>query len=307
MVSQDLRQLQETLNRKADMIQREFIAAGDKLHSLGRKITEAHGDEQKTLLAEQEAVHQHRLALADEINIWRDRARNALHPLGEAQLRAYLNELVATEDEAVRAGAEHVLLLMNATEEELAHMAAQQERSRPTTPVGRLVERARTEFDLRGQEPSFRQRAAVEFANRPGLSQNDDALAELEAAVDDPDPLVQEVVLLTLIQVHRFRAVRLADLDIALASTERLTQINHPAAIPALIEIAQAHRPGFTHAPNNDVVESTNRPLREAAIKRLVTWNTPQALAAVNARRQDRDSYIVEVANRALASVSSSP
>jgi len=306
MVNQELRQLQETLNRKADMIQREFGVAGEKLHGLARRIKDAKDEELKALLAEQEALHQQRLVLAEEINVWRDRARNVLHPLGEAQLRAYLAELLATEDEAVRAGAERVLVLMNATDAELAQIAAQQTRARPTTPVGRLVERARTEFDLRGQDPSFKQRAAVEFANRPGLSQDDGALAELEAAVDDPDPLVVEVVLLTLVQVHRFRAVRLADLDIALASTERLTKINHPAAIPALIEIAQAHRPGFTHAASG-VVETDNRPLREAAINRLATWNTPQALAAVNARRQDRDSYIVEVANRALASVSSSP
>ncbi len=306
MVNQELRQLQETLNRKADTIQHEFTAVGDKIRSLGRRITESEGDEQTAWLAEQEALHQHRLALAEEVNVWRDRARNVLHPVGEAQLRAYLAELAALGDETVQAGAEHVLFLMNATEEELAQLAAQQERARPTTPVGRLVERARTEFDLRGQDPSFKQRAAVEFANRTGLSQNDDALAELEAAVNDPDPIVQEVIVLTLIQVHRFRAVRLADLDIGLVSTERLTQINHPAAIPALIEIAQAHRPGFTHTAT-EVVETTNRSLREAAIKRLATWNTPQALAAVNARRQDRDSYIVEVANRALASVSSSP
>jgi len=305
MVNQGLRQLEEALNRKADAIQREFIAVGEKLHGLGRRITETHGDEQQTVLAEQEALHQHRVVLAEEVNAWREKARNALHPLGEAQLRAFLSELVANDDEAVRSAAQRVLVLINATEEELAQLAAQQTRARPSTPAGRLVERARTEFDLRGPDPSYKQRAAVEFANRPGLAQNDGALAELEAAANDPDPIVQEVVVLTLIQIHRFRAVRLADLDIGLASTERLTQINHPSVIPALIEIAQAHRPGFTHS-GNAVVESNNRPMREAAIKRLAAWNTPQALTAVNARRQDRDSYIVEVANRALAGISSS-
>jgi hypothetical protein len=190
--------------------------------------------------------------------------------------------------------------LIDATDEELAQLAAKQTRARSTTPAGRLVERARTEFDLRSQDPAHRQKAAFEFSNRSGMAQNDDALAELEAALGDPDPIVNEVITLTLIQMHRFRAIRLADLDIGLVSTERLASFTHPAAIPALIEVAQAHRTGFTHV-DNAVVESNNRPLREAAIRRLVSWNTPQALAAVHARRQDRDSYIVEVANRALA------
>jgi hypothetical protein len=306
MVNQALRQLQEALNHKADTIQREFIVVGEKLHSLGRRITEARGDEQQALLAEQEALHQNRQALAEEVNIWRDRAREVFRSQGEAQLRGFLTGLTTMNDETVRAAAERALILANATEEQLAALAETEVRARPTTPAGRLIERAHTEFDLRGQDPAFRQRAAVEFANRPGLAQNDDALAELEAAVGDADPIVQEVVLLTLVQIHRFRAVRLADLDVGLVSTDRLTHINHPAAIPALIEIAQAHRTGFTHT-DNEVVEASNRPLREAAIVRLVAWNTPQALAAVNARRQDRDSYIVEVANRALAKVSSSP
>jgi hypothetical protein len=219
---------------------------------------------------------------------------------GEDKLRAYLGELLATGDEAVVAATQEVLFLINATEEQLAELAAKRQRAKASTPAGRLIERARAEFDLRGKDPAPRQRAAVEYANRPGLAQNDEALAELEAALGDPDPIVNEVVALTLIQVHRFRAIRLADLDIGYASTQRLIQITHPAAIPALIEIAQAHRTGFRRE-GEVVIESSNRPMREAAIFRLAAWNTPQALAAVNARRQDRDSYIVEVANRALA------
>ncbi len=306
MINQGLRQLQEALNQKADTIQREFTAIGEKLRGLGRRITETHGEEQAALLAEQESLHQSRQALAEEVNVWRDRARVVFRSSDEADLRHYLDEMMAAGDEAVRAAAERALYLMNATDEELAQLAEQQNRARPTTPAGRLVERARTEFDLRGQDASYRQRAAIEFSNRPGLAQNDDALAELEAAASDPDPIVNEVVTLTLIQMYRFRAVRLADLDIGLAATEKLTRINHPAAIPALIEIAQAHRPGFTHA-NDAVVESNNRSMREAAILRLAAWNTPQDLAAVQARRQDRDSYIVEVANRALGAVSAPP
>jgi hypothetical protein len=305
MVNQGLRQLQETLNHKADLIQHEFIAVGETLHGLGRKIVETHGEEREAALAEQEQLRQKRQTLAEEINVWRDRARLALPPMAEAKMRVYLAELIAAGDDAVRTAAEQVRYLIDATDEELAQLAAKQVRARSTTPAGRLVERARTEFDLRGQDATPRQKTAVEFTNRTGMAQNDDALAELEAALGDADPLVNEVVTLTLIQMHRFRAMRLADLDIGLASTKRLAEFTHLAAVPPLIEIAQTARTGFTRS-GNDVIESNNRPLRETAIVRLVSWNTAQSLAAVRARRQDRDSYIVEVANRALANVTTS-
>jgi hypothetical protein len=305
MVNQGLRQLQETLNRKADTIQHEFIAVGETLHAMGRKIIEARPNEREALVAEQERLRQKRQTLAEEINVWRDRARLALPPMAEAKMRVYLAELIATGDDGVRVAAEQVLHYLDATDEELEQLAAKQVRARSTTPAGRLIERARTEFDLRAQDPAARQKAAFEFTNRTGMAQNDDALAELEAALGDADPIVNEVITLTLIQMHRFRAIRLADLDVGLTSTKRLTEFTHLAVIPALIEIAQTHRTGFTHS-DNLVIESNNRPLREAAIVRLVAWNTPQSLAAVRARRQDRDSYIVEVANRALATVTTS-
>jgi hypothetical protein len=304
MVNQGLRQLQEALNRQADTIQREFINVGEKLRGLGRQITETQGAEQQALLAEQEKLRNNQQALAEQVNIWRDRARIALRPMSGATIHAYLNELIADGDDAVRAAASQVLFMIDATDDQLAQLAAKQTQARPTTPAGRLVERARSEYDLRGKDPAPRQAAAVEFANRPGLAQNDDVLVELEAALGDPDSTVNEVVTLTLVQIHRFRAIRLADLDVGLVSTNRLIQFTHPAAIPALIEIAQTHRTGFTHA-DDAVIESNNRPLREAAILRLVAWNTPQSLAAVQARRQDRDSYIVGVATRALAAMSS--
>ena len=303
MISPALRQLQDTLNRKADSIQHEFTAIGERLHQVSRRVAETHDPEERsTLLTEQETLHKKRAELAEAINVWRDRARETLRLPGETELRLYLKDMMATGDDAVRAAAEWVLHLLDATDEELAQLAAKQVQVKSSTPAGRMVERARTEFDLRGKDIGPRHTAAVEFANRPGMAQNDAALAELEAALGDADPIVNEVVTLTLIQLHRFRAVRLADLDIGLASTKRLVQFTHPAAIPALIEIAQTHRTGFARS-DNVVIETSNRPLREAAIQRLAAWNTQQAVAAIRARQQDRDAYIVETANRALASI----
>jgi hypothetical protein len=164
-----------------------------------------------------------------------------------------------------------------------------------------LIERARTEYDLRGKDPAPRHKAAVEFANRPGMAQNDEALAELEAALDAyaQDALVKEVVTLTLIQLHRFRATRLGDLDAAYASVQRLTRLNHPAVIPVLIEIVETPRTGFAQGEGG-MVEGNNTRSREAALRSLVEWHTPEAQAAVRARQRDRDPQIAQEAARAL-------
>lgn len=299
MIGQGLRQLQETLNRKADAIQHEFIATSEKLQRLSRQLLEAHGEERTPIEAEQAALHEQQQALAGDINLWRERAREAVRQQGEAALRAYLAELQATGDETVRQAVDQVLYLIDATEEELAKLSQSQARARPTTPAGRLIERARTEFDLRGKDPAPRQKAASEFANRSGMAQNDDALAELEAAAGDKDALVSELVLLTLIQMHRFRAMRLADLDAVHRSVERLTQLKHPAVIPVLIEVAANPRTGYVEAEHG-MVEGSNARSREAALNRLAEWHTAEAYAAVQARQFDRDRHIVEVAARLL-------
>ena len=118
MIGQGLRQLQEVLNRRADAVQREFIAIGEKLQALNRKILEAHGDERTPLLAEQEALHTNQAALAGEINVWRDRGRAVMHQRSDAELRAVLAELVALHDEAIQPAVDHALFLLNASDEE---------------------------------------------------------------------------------------------------------------------------------------------------------------------------------------------
>ena len=168
--------------------------------------------------------------------------------------------------------------------------------AKPTSPAGRLIQRARTEYDLRGSDPAPRQRNAVEFANRPGMAQDDAALAEIEAALNDPDRMVREVAALTAIQLHRFRAVRLADLDAAHDSVLRLTRLNHPAVVPALIDVLEHPRTGFVNGDE----EGNNDRSRRVALTRLVEWHTADAQHAIRRRQFDRDPQVVHVAERAL-------
>jgi hypothetical protein len=299
MIGQELRQLQQALDQKADVVQRDFLVASDELQSLAHLLAEAHGAQREPMLAEQAALRQKQQALADEINLWRDRARAVLRKPDDAALLAFLDELAATGDASVRPAVERVRHLLKLPADELDQLRQRQASAPPTTLVGRLIQRAHTEYDLRGVYPAQRQQAAFEFANRPGLAQNDDALAELEAALDDEDPLVNEVLVLTLMQIHRFRALNLGDLDAALVSVQRLTRLQHPAVVPVLIEILKTPRTGFVAGPGG-VQAGNNRRAREVALSRLADWHTPQAQAAVRVCQTDRDPEIAQDAARLL-------
>lgn len=300
MIGLGLRQLQEALNRKADGIQREFVLLSERLQQISQKLLEARGEERERLRAEQESLRARQQQIADEVNLWRERARAVLSQRGGAALRAYIEELVALDDPDFRTAAQHALYLMDASEEELAALAEQANiRPEAKTPAARLIERARTEYDLRGVDSAPRYRAAVEFANRPGMAQDLEAIAEVERHIPDPDPMVREVAVLTVIQLHRFRALRLADLDSAHRSAQRLAQINHQAVIPALIEILENPRTGFVNTEQGPV-EADNGRSRMVALLRLVEWHTAEAQAALRARLFDRDPAIVKAASKAL-------
>lgn len=299
MIGLGLRQVQDALNRKADEIQREFVAASERLDEINRLMLELAEDERRTLRAEQVSLRERQQVLADEINQWRERGRRVLTQPGQNALRAYLNELLALEDALITPAAKHALYLLDAPEDELARLADSPERASAVTPAARLLTRARTEYDLRSSDPAVRLRAAVEFANRPGMAQDEDAIAEIEVALTDADPLVRETAALTAIQLHRFRALRVADLDTAHRSTQRLAQINSPAAIPVLIEILEKPRTGFTTAEGG-AEERDNSRSRMVALLRLVEWHTGDAQKALRARQFDRDANIVRAAARAL-------
>lgn len=300
MIGLGLRHLQEALNRKADNIQREFVRLSERLQQIGQKLLEAQGEEREQLRAEQETLRARQQQIADEVNLWRERARAVLSQRGGAALRAYVEELIALDDPDFKAAAQHALYLLDASEEELAALAEQAKvRPEAKSPAARLIERARTEYDLRGIDSAPRYRAAVEFANRPGMAQDLQAIAEVEQHITDPDPMVREVALLTVIQLHRFRALRLADLDSAHRSAQRLAQINHQAVVPVLIEILENPRTGFVNTAQGPV-EADNGRSRMVALLRLVEWHTAEAQAALRARLFDRDPAIVKAANKAL-------
>jgi hypothetical protein len=303
MLGQGVSQLQKTLNAKADSIQREFISISERLTVVTRKIVETEGEERDAFIAEQEKLRERRAVIAEDVNVWRDRAKDVNLQTGDDGLRAFLQNLsdTAPDEEAVQASIKYVMFLLNATPEELAALSKPKEDEVPLTVVGRLLERARKEYDLRQPDPSHRNRAAAEFANRPGLAQDEESIAEIELALFDPDKFVREVVILTIINLHRFRALRLADLDAAYQSVVRLTKLNHPQVIASLIAIVENTRTGFVNKPGQaEPSEEGNGRLRLVALKRVIEWHTPEARRAVEARQMDRDRDVSYLATRAL-------
>jgi hypothetical protein len=302
MLGQSLRELQAAINRKADAVQRDFVETGDSLQALGRRLADQSSTEpgpQGQALAEQAALRERQQALADEANDWRDKARAVLRQPGDAALQTFLDGLVVSGDDAIRAAAARARHLLTAPVEELDQIAEARTQAQPTTPAARLIERARTEFDLRGMFPRPRQEEAVRFANRPGLAQDDEVTAELEAALNDSDPTVQDMAALALIQIYRFRATRLGDLDAAHAAVQWLAAFKHRGAIPVLIEIAETPRTGYAKE-RGAMVTTTNLPSREAALEALAMWHTSEARTAVRARLNDRDPQMSKAAERVL-------
>jgi hypothetical protein len=299
MLGQSLRDLQAALNRKADAVQREFVEIGETLQALGRRIADLPASDRAGALAEQEALRERQHAVAQEANDWRDKARAALRQPGDDALQAYLDQLVAGGDEAIVPAAARARHLLTAPEAELEQMSQARAREVPATPAARLIERARTEYDLRGPNAGPRQQSAVQFASRPGLAQDEAVTAELGAALSDGDPLVQDMAALTLVQIYRFRATRLGDLDAAHAAVEWLAAFKHRAAIPVLIEIAETPRTGFANQ-RGAMVTTTNLPSRLAAIEALAVWHTPEARTAVRARLNDRDPQVATAAERVM-------
>jgi hypothetical protein len=299
MIAMGIRQVEDALNRKGDQIQREFVELSDELDNLGRKILETRGDERDTLRENQKELRSKQAELAEEVNVWRDRARQVKSQRGLEGLRAYLEEMLALDEPIVTPAVQQALHLMDLPEEERLKYFSSEEQKGETTAAGRLIERARMEYDLRSSDNAQRQRAAVEFANRPGMALDDSVIAEIETALDDQDPIVRETLVLTAIQLHRFRAVRTADLDIAHESVKRLCEFNHAAVIPVLIEIVENPRTGYSTA-ESDSMEIDNNRSRLIALLRLIEWHTAEAQNCVRTRLFDRDPHITKAAKRAL-------
>ena len=293
-----LRQVQQALDRKADEIQHRFIELSDELDDLGRQMLEVGESERQSIKQRQIELREQQLKIAEDVNVWRTRARKVLQHPGVSSLRAFLNEMLELQEDLVTPAVERALMLLDLPpEERLEH--EQEKEERVQSPAGRLLERARIDFDLRSSDSGVRQREAVTFANRQGMAQDQAIVDEIAAAIDDPDPLVRELAALTTIQLYRFRANRLADLDAAHQATQFLSRMKHPAVIPALIEILEDPRVGFVEQGGESVQKDNSRS-RMIALLRLVEWHTAEAQKALRAMKYDQDPHIVKAADRAL-------
>jgi hypothetical protein len=275
------------------------VALSDELEDLSRNLLELRGDELEQKRQEQTELRERQAKLAEEVNLWRERARDVVRQRSEETLKAHLNDLLPLTDGALKMVIEGTLRMIDAPEEELERLALEQEGLGDRTPVDRLIERARTSYDLRGSDSSARQRAAVEFSNRPGMVMDEQAISELEVAINDRDPLVSELATLTLIQMHKYRALQFAELTISHEAVKQLAKINNSAVIPALIEVLENPRTGFV-TEGEDAEETDNTHSRMVALLKLVKWHTPDAKMAIRMRRFDQKDQIVSAAERAL-------
>jgi hypothetical protein len=295
----ELRELAMVLDSKVNSIQREFTAIADRLATLRRKWSEVEEPERPGIVKEQESLREKQLLLAEQVNIWRDRIRAIENPSGEQAMMAALEELLGSGDSPVIEAVKRAKELLAMDPEQKAALFSRASASVSNTPVGRLMERARTSYDLRNGGLVIRQQAAVEFANRSGVSQDDSIVAELEASVSNSDPVVSDVATRTLVQILRFRAVRAAELDTVQSAVQKLVKIQDAIVVPVLIEILKNPRQGYLLVDGN-LQEGSNGPSRLLALIALVEWRTKEAQDAIRTRQFDKDPDILNAAERAL-------
>jgi hypothetical protein len=299
LVILELRDLAQILDLKVNSVQREFTSIADRLSVLRRKWSEVEEPERPAIIAEQETLKEKQILVAEQVNVWRDRLRSIEAPSGENALAKALDELLTCGDLEIVAAVENSKRLIAMDPEEKAALFQKTVAVAANTPVGRLLERARSSYDLRNGGPVVRQETAVEFANRSGMGQDDSVLADLEASTESPDAIIADVAVRTLIQVLRFRTVRAAELDTVHQAVQKLANIKNPLVIPVLVEILRTPRQGYVYV-NGNLQEGTNSPSRMLALITLVDWRTHEAQDAIRARSFDRESEIVRAVERAL-------
>jgi hypothetical protein len=295
----ELRGVQQALELKVNSLQHEFTSIADRLAALRRKWIEEEEPERPKIVAEQETLKQTQLAFADKVNIWRDRLRAIESPQSEQAQQKLLQDLLTCGEEDVVRAVKEAQRLLAMDPEEKAALLNRTSSVLATSPVGRLLERARTSYDLRNDGPAAWQRAAVEFANRTSMAQDDSALEELEAAIGQTDPIVADVAIRTLVEILRFRALRVAELEISHRAVQRLTKIKNPLVIPILIEIVGKSRTGYVKT-ESELKEESNNASRLIALIALVEWRTKEAQDAIRSRTFDQDLQIENAALRAL-------
>jgi hypothetical protein len=299
LVILELRDLAQVLDLKVSSVQKEFTSVADRLAVLRRKWSEVEEPERPDIIKEQESLKEKQLLLAEQVNIWRDRLRSIETPMGEAAIKVSMEELLGCGDPQVVAAVENAKRLMAMDPEEKAALFSKAAAASANTPVGRLMERARSSYDLRTGGPGVRQEVAVEFANRSGISQDDAVVADLEEASQNPDEILADVAARTLIQILRFRAVRAAELDTVFQAVQKLVKIKNPLVVPVLVETLRTPRQGYIYVDGN-LQEGSNESSRMLALIALVEWRTREAQDAIRARTNDRDPEIRNAAEKAL-------
>jgi hypothetical protein len=299
LVILELRDLAMVLERKVTAIQREFTSLADQLGVLRRKWSEEEETERPRILKEQEALKEKQQVMAELVNVWRDRLRAIENPAGEKAMLAAMEELLGSGDPEVVEAVHRAQKIMAMSPEEKAALFNKAAAATSNTPVGRLVQRAQSSYDLRSGGSKVRQETAVEFSNRTGIAQDDAVLTELEAAIQDTDPVVSDVALRAIVQILRFRAVRAAELDTGMAAVQKLVKIKDPVVIPVLIEILKNPRQGYILVDGN-LQEGSNDAARLLALIALVDFRTKEAQDVMRMRRYDKDPNIAKAAERAL-------
>jgi hypothetical protein len=299
LVILELRELAIVLDRKVTAIQREFTSIADQLGVLRRKWVEEEETERPQIVKEQETLKEKQIVLAEQVNVWRDRLRAIENPSGEKAMLKELEELLGCGDVEVVDAVNRSKKILAMSPDEKALLFNKAASATANTPVGRLVQRAQTSYDLRSGGPTIRQETAVEFSNRSGMSQDDAVLTELEVAMEDPDPVVSDLAIRTLVQILRFRAVRAAELDTGQAAVQRLVKIQNPVVVPVLIEILKNPRQGYILVDGN-LQEGSNNAARLLALIALVEFRTKEAQDILRMRRYDKDPNIANAAERAL-------
>ncbi len=299
LVILELKDLSMVLERKVTAIQREFTSLADQLGVLRRKWSEEEETERPRIIKEQEALKEKQQVMAELVNVWRDRLRAIENPAGEKAMLAAMDELLGSGDPEVVEAVHRAKKIMAMSPEEKAALFNKAASATANTPVGRLVQRAQSSYDLRSGGPKVRQEAAVEFSNRTGIAQDDAVLTELEAAIQDTDPVVSDVALRAIVQILRFRAVRAAELDTGMAAVQKLVKIKDPVVIPVLIEILKNPRQGYILVDGN-LQEGSNDAARLLALIALVDFRTKDAQDVMRMRRYDKDPNIAKAAERAL-------
>lgn len=301
MLGQVIRQLQEILERKAKSVQSSFTAISKQMSDLSSDMHRLSGEEHKQALAEQNELRARQQEVAQEVNHWREYARQIVLQGGEKRLQKFVEGILPHADAELEVELKDILFLLQNPEEMQLRFDQANSQLDLRTPVARLVERARTNYDIRQVDDRARREAAVEFAGRQGILQNQEVITELETVLEtETDEYVLETIQFTIIQIYRYRAVRLADMDVAHDAVKRMTRFSHPIVIPALIDVLENPRSGFSEKNgHSETVENIRS--RTICLLRLVEWHTPEARQAIYLRRFDKDQGIANLAEKAIS------